>query len=153
MSLAKSRNTAVNAIRNTISASLFSTIRQNSLRILFNLAVTAFFTVTLWFSQFSFPASGPEVDTTKKAYQLPFSSGLALLRSLQGITSTLTTALVAQSLEITEWTCIKRKSGTRLVTVLSLSPSTSLCGLLTLALRGTSNLNARFWSISRFVPL
>jgi hypothetical protein len=154
MTLVQSRGAIANPIRNTISACHLSHIRKNTLYLIFNLIVTAFFAATLWFSQLSFPAGGiGEVDSVNKGYKLPFSSGLALLRLLQGVTSTLTTALVSQTLGIIEWTHIQTRSGARLITALSLSPSTALRGLLVLALGRGSILSARIWSILRYFPL
>lgn len=88
---------------------------------------TALFAVTIWFSRLAFLVE----DGSQAIPHLHFGSGLAILRFLQGVTSTYTTFSVANTFEVLEWTVVK-SFGVLLPTFLALSPTTSLLGLLML---------------------
>src|ERR1700733_7652550 len=59
-----------------------------------------------------------------------FSSTLAILRFLQGTTSTLTSLICNKTLELIQWSLLTPNDGIRLLTFLSISPTTGFFGLL-----------------------
>jgi hypothetical protein len=123
-------------------------LKGNYLHLSAILLTTALFVVTVWFSQLSFPNSSQKGNSSGIMALLHFSPGLAILRTLQGATSTCTTFIVAQTFEILEWTFAKNK-GLYLPTFLSLSPATSLLGLLKLGIGCKSRNIDRLWSLTR----
>jgi hypothetical protein len=112
------------------------------------LLATTLLVITICFSQFTFFINTSESGTSK-AIHLPFSSGIAVLRSLQGVTSTATTFAVAQAFAILQWT-VARRQYSRLHTFLALSPSTGFLGLFRLGLGKESKPVDKVWSYTRY---
>jgi hypothetical protein len=111
--------------------------------------LNALFAITIWFSQLTFVT--PETPTSdSKGLHLPFSSGISVLRLLQGATSLCTTSCVAQALELIQWTLSNQSHGLRMLSFLSLAPSTKNQGLLKYLYNKVPRLHERGWAVMRF---
>jgi hypothetical protein len=89
---------------------------------------TMFFAVTLWYTTLSFVPSGKStIPPLKSIHTL---SNLGVLRFLQAATSASVGVALHESLSLLQWKMTGRLSGVRLITALSLAPSTSYPGLL-----------------------
>ena len=80
-----------------------------------------------------------------------FGSTLAILRLLQGITSTLTGITLQQTLEMIQWSLLSRRDGMRLLTFLSISPATGFLGMFWMVVLGGHKACDRAWSLYRQV--
>ena len=107
---------------------------------------TTLFAVTIWFSRLTFVVE----NGSRGISHLHFASGLAILRILQGATSTCTTFSIAQTFEILEWT-VARNFELLMSTFLALSPTTGVLGLLMLAVSCNTRLADKSWSLLRCV--
>jgi hypothetical protein len=98
----------------------------------------------------AFAKASISVDSTSAPrHILGFSSTLAVLRVLQGITSTVTALVLGQTLELLQWTLSSRESGLRLLSLLSISPTTGILGMLEIIRRRAPKAADRFWALLR----
>jgi hypothetical protein len=89
---------------------------------------TIFFGVTIWYTNLSFvPSEEYLIPRLKSIHTL---SNLGVLRFLQAATSASVGVVLHKSLSLLQWKMTGRPSGVRLITALSLAPSTSYPGLL-----------------------
>ncbi|KAH0834433.1 hypothetical protein FOPE_03614 [Fonsecaea pedrosoi] len=79
---------------------------------------TAFFTMTALFGAYSTSATSISLVVKR------FSSAIAILRILQSLTSASTSFLLNYTLEVIQWTLCSRRDGLRLLSFLSISPTT-----------------------------
>jgi hypothetical protein len=99
---------------------------------------TMFFAVTIWYTNLSFvPSENYSIPSLKSTHTL---SNLGVLRFLQAATSASVGLVLNQSLCLLQWKLTERQSGVRLITALSLAPSTSYSGLLGYLRSSVSNI-------------
>ncbi|KIW81980.1 hypothetical protein Z517_05006 [Fonsecaea pedrosoi CBS 271.37] len=79
---------------------------------------TAFFIMTALFGSYSTSATSISLVVKR------FSSAIAVLRILQSLTSASTSFLLNYTLEVIQWTLCSRRDGLRLLSFLSISPTT-----------------------------
>lgn len=104
----------------------------------FTLLGTATFCLTTWLSSTTF-ALNPSEQTASLAANLIhannqyFSDTVTVLRVVQGVASWTTLCAVSASLELVVWALASSKCGSRVLTLLSLSPTTGFLGVSRLA--------------------
>lgn len=131
-----------------------SVCRSNLLHFTVILLLTISFVVTAWFSQLTFVIGNSASFNGRASLRLPFSSGIAVLRFLQAVTSTLTTGALAQTLEILQWTLALKSKRNRtrrlqLLTALSIAPSTGILGLFKYLYKCSPKKLRREWAVLR----
>lgn len=116
------------------------------------IAPTALFAITAWFaaSTFSGKPRNQANHILQSHLKLSFSSTITVLRVLQGLTSTFTAAVVAQSFEGIQWTLASREHGLRLLSFLGLSPSTGIVGAAKLVFGRKEQKSDRAWAALRY---
>ncbi|ORY00364.1 hypothetical protein BCR34DRAFT_494609 [Clohesyomyces aquaticus] len=110
-------------------------LNQDGLQLNLLCLLTTVFALTLWFSQSTFTVASSGSEARRGGVRIPFSSGLAVLRSLQALTSTCTTFALLQAFETLTWTLASRSTGLSILNFLSLAPTTSMFGGLALGFR------------------
>lgn len=121
---------------------MHSTLKQSFWPSLLMGLTIAVFSVTASFAKAA-------ISTDSVSYLQKFSSTLAILRVLQGITSTLTNVALNQILELIQWSLVSRNNGLRLLTFLSISPTTGVLGMLGMVLRKYPRACDRAWAVCR----
>src|SRR5947207_1053156 len=99
----------------------------------------AVFCVTAVFAEAS-------VSVNSVSYLKKFGSTLAILRILQGLTFTLTSLTLNPPLELIQWSLASRNNGLRLLTFLSISPTTGVLGMLGMVFRENPKACDRAWA-------
>ncbi|GAB7354876.1 hypothetical protein MBLNU459_g5518t1 [Dothideomycetes sp. NU459] len=117
------------------------------------LATTALFALTAWFAASTFQGKpGNQANHILQTHlKLSFSSTVVILRVLQGLTSALTAAAVAQSFEGIEWALASRDRGVRLLSFLGISPTTGIIGAVKLLFGDQVRPSDRMWAVSRVI--
>lgn len=125
--------------------------RQNSSHLLFTILATILFSVTAWFSGSSFASNAThEANHILQTHvHISFSSTIALLRLLQGLTSVCTAMAVSRSFEVILWTLACSSRGLRILSILSLSPTTGYFGTFMLICTKRAQKLDRLWSALR----
>lgn len=122
-------------------------LRQSRWHWLLTVLTTAVFGLTASFAKTSI--STDSYFFRKSFFFKKFSSTVAILRFLQGITSTLTGFTLQQTLELIQWSLLSQKDGMRLLTFLSISPATGFLGMLGMVVLGGPTVCDRAWSLCR----
>lgn len=102
---------------------------------------TLSFIVTTWFAWSTF-AQNPKhqaSDVLQNRYPVSFSDTVSILRIAQSATSWLVSNAVSSSLELAMWSFATSRTGSRLLTLLSLSPTTGFLGVVKLVCSSTSS--------------
>lgn len=122
-------------------------LRQSLGHWLWTVFTTAVFGLTAAFAKTSI--STDSYFFRKSFFFKKFSSTLAILRLLQGITSTLTGITLQQTLEMTQWSLLSRRDGMRLLTFLSICPATGFLGMFWMIVLCGHKACDRAWSLWR----
>ena len=123
-------------------------IVQQAFPILSTTLATIAFIITGWFAQATF--SSQSLSNLTQAFRyLPMSNTLGVLRTLQEFTSVLTGFALNSAFEAIEWAAVGNMDGLNALSFLSLSPSTSLVGVLGIVFGRRARLKHRFWGIMR----
>ncbi|KAM5529869.1 hypothetical protein FOXYSP1_17713 [Fusarium oxysporum f. sp. phaseoli] len=101
---------------------------------------TVAFVLTAWFASTTFaPKPGDHAGyEVQSRFNLSFANTIIILRIIQAVTSWATTSAVAASFEIAMWALASSEAGFRILTLLSLSPTTGPFGLAKLIFSGTT---------------
>jgi hypothetical protein len=105
------------------------------------------FALTAWFARATL--SSAKLASTERRMHFSLSNTLGILRTLQEVTSVLTGVLLNHALEVLEWGLVSSKGGVPALTFLSLSPTTSLIGVLGVAFGRGARFLDRVWAASR----
>jgi len=135
----------------TTHGAMKSPFRQSLFHVFCTVLATVVFAITSWFAQATF--STAEGTNILNAIHISFGSTIAVLRFLQGLTSTCITILLNQALERVQWSLAGSQYGIRLLSLLSLSPATSLYGILGIAFGRRASFLDRVWALLRRVTL
>lgn len=133
-----------NSINNESTACLPPAIWNNLYLFSLSILTTILLSTTICLSQLTFSSGG-----SGSIWEIPFSWSLAMLRILQGMTSSTTTLTVAQAFEVVQWTLLIGRSSP-LPTFLTLAGSTGMMGLLRLGTSRKSSLSQRIWTATRY---
>jgi hypothetical protein len=134
----------------TLPSKLKSSWAQSRQLFLWATLASVSFTLTAWFARATL--SSAKLASTERRMHLSLSNTLGILRTLQEVTSVLTGVLLNHVLEIMEWGLASSKGGVPALTFLSLSPTTSLIGVLGVAFGRAARFFDRIWAVSRYVP-
>lgn len=131
-----------------------SPFRQSFYHLFCTVMASSIFAITAWFSQATFSAnSNAQATNLLLALYNSFGPTIAMLRLLQGLTSTAITVVLNQAFERVQWSLASSHNGVRVLSLLSLSPATTLYGLFGIALGRRSKLVDRFWSFLKYIIL
>lgn len=124
-----------------------STIGNSSSFLTLALVTTILLCTTISFSQATFSSTG-----ASNIWHISFIWSLAVLRILQGLTTSLTTYILCLGFESIQWTIIE-KTPCSLLTFLTISGSTGSMGLLRLGLNKAATRSQRLWPLLRYLHL
>lgn len=115
-------------------------------------SATTVYVLTIWFSQTTFSDNSIKNGSSFGPLSwLGFSSGLAILQTLQKVASTLTSLALAQTFEHLGWMLASSSSENLLLsTFLCLSPTTALLGLAGFVVSRKSLAVDRLWPLIRY---
>jgi len=116
--------------------------------LLWTLLASVSFAFTAWFARATF--SMDRANAMEKALHLSLGNTLGTLRALQEVTSVLTGFMINQTFEVIEWSLLSGRSGMRVLSFLTLSPTTSLLGVAGVAFDKRGGVSDRLWAIFRF---
>ena len=123
-------------------------IVQQAFPVLSTTLATVAFIITGWFAQATF--SPQSLSNLSQAFRyLPMNNTLGVLRTFQEFTSVLTGLALNSAFEAIEWAAMGNADGLNALSFLSLSPSTSLVGVLGIVFGRRARLKHRFWGIVR----
>ena len=123
-------------------------IAQQAFPVLSTTLATIAFIITAWFAQATF--SPQSLSNMSQVFRyLPMSNTLGVLRTFQEFTSVLTGFVLNSAFEAIEWAAVGNVDGLNALSFLSLSPSTSLVGVLGIVFGRRARLRHRFWGIVR----
>jgi hypothetical protein len=122
-----------------------STIGNSSSFLIVTLVTTILLCATIGFSQATFSSTG-----ASNIWHISFTWSLAVLRILQGLTTSLTTFILCLGFESIQWTWIE-KTPCSLLTFLTISDSTGVMGLLRLGLNKAATRSQRLWPLLRYL--
>jgi hypothetical protein len=138
----------------TTHRAMKSAFRHSLFHVFCTVLVTVVFAVTSWFAQATFSAnSTTEAINILNGIHISFGSTIAVLRFLQGLTSTCIIIVLNQAFERVQWSLASSKYGIRLLSLLSLSPATSLYGIFGIAFGRSASILDRIWALLRRVTL
>jgi hypothetical protein len=138
----------------TTYGAMKSPFRHSLFHVFCTVLVTVVFAVTSWFAQATFSAnSTAEATNILNAIHISFGSTIAVLRFLQGLTSTCIIIVLNQAFERIQWSLASSEYGIRLLSLLSLSPATSLYGIFGIAFGRRASILDRIWALLRRVTL
>ncbi|KAJ5746569.1 hypothetical protein N7520_011751 [Penicillium odoratum] len=104
---------------------------------------TVTFALTAWFSSTTFVLNtGYEIQSR---FHVSFANTVIILRILQGVTSWATSSAVAVSFETAMWASTTSAAGSRILTLLTISPMTGVTGVLKLICSKATTGIARAW--------
>ncbi|KAF2659788.1 hypothetical protein K491DRAFT_622242 [Lophiostoma macrostomum CBS 122681] len=132
----------------------FSGIFKTTSWLFFTIVVaTALFAVTAWFAQSAFTPAAAVSASNALAHMFKVDTGdaLAILRVMQGITSTCTTMGMTVAFELTQWALAGRPEGIPFMRFLGIAPTTTFVGILAIVMSRVTDLVDRLWSILRIV--
>jgi hypothetical protein len=135
----------------TTHKALKSPFRQSLFHVFCTVLATVVFAITSWFAQATF--STAEATSILSAVHISFGSTIAVLRFLQGLTATCIIIVLNQAFERVQWSLASSQYGIRLLSLLSLSPATSLYGIFGIAFGRRASFLDRVWALLRRVTL
>jgi hypothetical protein len=130
----------------------FRTIFSMTSWLLFTVLIsTALFAVTAWFAQAAFtPAAAVSASNAlAQMFKVDTGDALAILRVMQGFTSTFTTMGMTVAFELTQWALAGRPEGIPFMRFLGIAPTTTFVGIIAIVVSRFTGLVDRLWSILR----
>jgi len=123
------------------------------LPLLATLLTSAVFSVTAWFATVTFSSQSTSLaqHAFKKVFKIDVGVTLTVLRILQGILTGCTTYVLLAAFQLIQWTLVARENGANGLTVLALSPTTSVFGTLCMLFTSKPRMIDRVWALSRYV--
>jgi hypothetical protein len=121
--------------------------RQHWTYVLWTALASASFAVTAWFARTTLSAA--QVAAVQHIFGLSLSDTLGILRTLQEVTSVLSGFMLNRTFEVIEWTLVSRDGGIRALSFLTLSPTTSLFGVVGVGFGLRGRVTDRMWAIFR----
>lgn len=142
---------STNLLQSGGNASRISTFAHTRSLILLAALSTGTFTLTVWYADAAFSAELTihAAKAVNKLFRIEFGSAIAILRILQGLLATLTTASLYNAFEIVQWAHISDQDGAECLRVLGISPSTGVIGTLGLLVDRQARMVDRGWSSLR----
>ena len=112
---------------------------------------TLIFVFTTWFVQAAFSGeTGLRASQVlSKLLKADVGDALAVLRIAQGVLSTFTVLALTNAFELVQWALSGRQRGIGFASFLGLSPTTSLWGVVAIAVSRVSRLPERVWGFTR----
>lgn len=108
---------------------------------------TVAFALTAWFASTTFALNpGHEIQSR---FHVSFTDTVTILRIIQGVTSWATSSAVAASFETAMWASATSRAGSRILTLLTISPMTGPAGVLKLICSKSTTGSARAWGSAR----
>jgi hypothetical protein len=101
--------------------------QEYRINLLWTILASISFAITAWFVRATFSAA--RLATMQETIHISLSNTLGILRTLQEVTSVLTGFVLNQTFETIEWSLASGDGGIRVLSFLSLSPTTSLLGV------------------------
>jgi len=147
-----SRRSPRNSHRISHATEVKGVFRRHWQTILWTVLASISFAFTAWFARATF--SMDRVTTLQKILHLSLANTLGTLRALQEVTSVLTGFMINRTFEVIEWSLVSGSGGMRVLSFLTLSPTTSLLGVAGVAFgqRG-GRISDRLWAVFRFGDL
>ncbi|KAH8690821.1 hypothetical protein BGW36DRAFT_432603 [Talaromyces proteolyticus] len=108
---------------------------------------TVAFVLTAWFASTTFSVN-PAYEI-QSSFHISFADTVTILRVIQGLTSWATASAVAASFEIAMWASAAAETGSPILTLLTISPTTGIWGILSLVCSKTATGVARTWGSAR----
>ena len=105
------------------------------------------FAATAWFARATFSAN--MLADVRKTAHLSLSNTLGVLRTLQEVTSVLTGLVLNNTFEVIEWSLASGDRGIGALSLLSLSPTTRLLGVVGVAFSRRGRVADRLWALLR----
>jgi len=139
---------SLNSVRSGQANEIKSAFNRHWKTLLWTLLASVSFAITAWFARATF--SMDRVNALQKALHLSLGNTLGTLRTLQEITSVLTGFMINQTFEVIEWSLLSGRSGMRMLSFLTLSPTTSLLAVAGIAFGNRGGIPDRLWAIFRF---
>lgn len=129
------------------------TILEVWLQICLGVVTIGLFAVIIVLVQASFAAQTRSDSNQALASidKINMSLTLGILRLSQGILSALTTFLLDESFQFLQWTLISSKKGLSYASILGMSPTTGVLGMISLITSPLAKGTSIFWALLRFV--
>lgn len=121
--------------------------------LLLALFTSAIFVLTAWYAQATF---SDETTTAfrrslARIFKVEVGSALAILRTLQGVLTTLSTIALFKAFELVQWALVGQEKGVDVLKLLGVSPSTGLLGTMGVVLNGRSRVSDKLWATAKYV--
>jgi hypothetical protein len=115
------------------------------------IATTMVFVFTAWYAQATF--SNNLTSSAQKAmyavFRVEVGSALAVLRLMQGLLTTLTSAAIFKAFELIKWALLTNANAMDCLRLLSISPETSILGSVGIIVDRRTRHMDRIWSLMR----